>query len=140
MDIAYQNGISVEDYHALRAAVGWEPLCDEQARRSLEHTAFLVRCRDGGTTAGMARLVWDGGYVAYLSDVMVQPEYQGRGIGSELVRRCVEFLRAQLKPGWRIKIFLVAAEGKEPFYEQFGFRTRPNPGNGAGMDLVLYGK
>ena len=31
------------------------------------------------------RLLWDGGYIAFLSDVIVDPKYQGQGIGHKLV-------------------------------------------------------
>ena len=36
-----------------------------------------------------------------------------------------------------VKLFLMAAEGKETFYEQFGFHTRPYGHSGAGMDQIL---
>ena len=39
-----------------------------------------------------------------------------------------------MKPGYKVKMCLMAAKGKEPFYEKFGFSERPNENLGAGMD------
>lgn len=139
MNQLYKENVSADDYIALRNAVGWEDLCHEQARRGLENSAYTVGCYIDDGIAGCARVIWDKGYIAYLADVMVMPEYQGRGIGTAMVERALAFVRAQMKPGWKIKIVLAAAKGKEPFYARFGFQTRPGDCFGAGMDMWLRG-
>lgn len=135
--LVYKNTLSPEDYNALRKAVGWEPLCPEQARQGLAGSACVISCYDGGTIAASARVIWDGGYISYLADVMVMPEYQGKGIGRHLVEAAIAFMRSQLKEGWKIKMVLIAAKGKEPFYKKLGFTERPNESGGAGMELWL---
>ena len=137
MNLAYKQRISVEDYNALRDAVGWGRLCEDQAAQSLENSAFVISCYDGEKIAGAARLIWDRGATAYLADVMVMPEYQRQGIGTYMVEENIAFLKSQLREGWRIKIVLIAAKGKEEFYEKFGFCVRPNENAGPGMDLIL---
>jgi predicted N-acetyltransferase YhbS len=47
---------------------------------------------------------------------VVHPDNQGSGLGKELLRRLIG-----LSTGHR-KIILYAVPGREPFYEQFGFR------------------
>lgn len=42
-----------------------------------------------------------------------------------------------MKPGYKVKLNLNSAKGKEPFYEKFGFKIRPNEECGAGMDQWL---
>ena len=133
--LTYSNCLSVEDYCELRSSVGWASIVEEQARSGLEHSDFIVSCRDNGYTVGCARVFWDKGYIAYLADVMVKPAYQGQGIGKRLVTECIRYIDAQLKDGWKIKIVIVSAKGKEKFYEQFGFSTRPNDREGAGMNM-----
>jgi GNAT superfamily N-acetyltransferase len=44
----------------------------------------------GGRQVGFARAFSDGVALAYLADVYVLPEHQGRGLGAELVREMVE--------------------------------------------------
>ena len=91
----------------------------------------MVRCaRDDDKAVGVARLLWDGGYIAFLSDVIVDPEYQRQGIGKNLVESIIGRIKADMKPGYKVKICLLAAKGKEPFYEKLGFAERPaNTGN-----------
>lgn len=137
MNVIYKESISVEDYNMLREAVGWGKLCDEQAQQGLDHSAYIISCYDNDKIVGTARIIWDKGYISYLSDVMVIPEYQGMGIGFHLVKMTIEFMKSQIKEGWKIKIVLTAAKGKEAFYRKFGFNERPNKDAGAGMDLWL---
>ena len=72
-----------------------------------------------------------------LSDVIVDSAYQGQGIGRKLVESCIIKLKKDMKPGYKVKITLNSAKGKEAFYEKFGFKVRPNEDAGAGMDQWL---
>lgn len=137
MNMLYREYISVEDYNKLREAVGWGSLCEEQARAGLNNSAYVISCYDGEKTIGTARVIWDGGYIAYLSDVMVLPECQGLGYGKQMVLRAIQYMKSQLKPNWKIKLVLLAAKDKEKFYEKFGFQERPNKQAGAGMEMWL---
>ena len=131
--LEYSNELSAKEYCELRAAVAWQPLVEEQAQSGLDNSDFLIACRDNGNIVGCARIFWDKGYIAYLADVMVKPAYQKQGIGKRLVNECIAYVDRQLKEGWRIKIVIVSAKGKEEFYEKFGFELRPNERDGAGM-------
>ena len=133
--LRYRNCLSVEDYCRLRSSVGWSPLVEEQAQSGLENSDFIISCQDDNETVGCARFFWDKGYIAYLADVMVIPAYQGQGIGKTLVSECIKYIDGQLKGGWRIKIVIVSAKGKERFYEKLGFHIRPNNADGPGMNM-----
>ena len=133
--IEYTNTLSAKEYCQLREAVGWAAIPEDQADSGLAHSDYIAACRDGDEILGCARIFWDKGYIAYLADVMVKPQYQGQGIGKALVSRCIQYIDSQLKPGWRIKIVIVAAKGKEAFYEKFGFQIRPNENDGPGMQM-----
>lgn len=56
------------------------------------------------------------------------------GIGRFLVESTIRRMKDDMKPGYKVKLNLMAAKGKEPFYEKFGFVQRPNENLGAGMD------
>ena len=133
--LKYNNELSAKEYCELCSAVDWQPLIEEQAQSGLNNSDFMVACRDGEKIVGCARIFWDKGYIAYLADVMVKPEYQKQGIGKKLVNECISYIDKQLKDGWRIKIVIVSAKGKEQFYEKFGFEVRPNERDGAGMQI-----
>lgn len=133
----YKEFLYVDDYITLREAVGWGKLCDEQAQQGLLNSAYVIGCYENDKIIGSARIIWDKGYISYLADVMVMPEYQGMGIGCKMVEMAIAFMKSQIKSGWKIKMVLVSAKGKEGFYRKFGFIERPNEDAGAGMDLWL---
>ena len=124
--LKYNNILSVTEYCELRSMVEWPPITEEQAQAGLDNSDFIIACREDNVIVGSARLFWDKGYIAYLADVMVKPEYQKQGIGKHLVDECILYIDNQIKANWRIKIVIVSAKGKEPFYEKLGFEIRPN--------------
>ena len=135
--IQYTDQITPEEYMDLRKQAGWMQFPPDEARNCVEN-AFMVLCaRDEGKAIGVARLLWDRGYVAFLSDVVVDPAYQGRGIGRKLVETVIQRIRDEMKPGYKVKLTLNSSKGKEPFYVKLGFRERPNEDAGAGMDRWL---
>ena len=109
MTILYTNDISVEDYNALRQSAGWGAVNPEQAQASINGSTFVVAAKDGDNTIGAARLLWDGGNSALIKDMLVLPEYQGRGIGSEMMERILSYLKEHMKPGWGVSIDLMSA-------------------------------
>ncbi|WP_442857343.1 hypothetical protein [Butyrivibrio sp. YAB3001] len=38
-----------------------------------------------------------------------------------LVETCIDRIKADAKPGYKVKMCLMAAKGKEPFYKKFPF-------------------
>ena len=72
----------------------------------------------------MGRLVGDGAMYWYLQEIVVLPEYQGKGIGKSIVNRLIEYIKSTAILGTIIDVGLTAVKGKEPFYEKFGFSIR----------------
>jgi ribosomal protein S18 acetylase RimI-like enzyme len=71
---------------------------------------------DSGKLIAAGRALADGVDCAYIADVAVHPNYQGQGLGRQVVSRLVELSRGHRK------IILYAAVGKEPFYLKLGFK------------------
>ena len=131
----YSASLSAEEYGRLRTAVGWPELPPEEAAAGLRHSAFIAACRRGGEAVGAVRIVWDHSYIAYLSDLMVLPAWERRGIGKKLTRLALSWVEGQRRPGWKIKVVLISTAGNEGFYRKLGFTERPEGAMGAGMDL-----
>jgi GNAT superfamily N-acetyltransferase len=70
---------------------------------------------DGDRLVGMICAMDDGSMTAYIHYLLLRPEYQGRGIGKELVERVKEKYRDYLR------LVLVAYDDEIPFYEHCGF-------------------
>ena len=132
--IRYTDFIAAEEYMELRRRVNWCEFPLEEAQAGIDNSYMVLCAKDDDKAVGVVRLLWDGGYIAYLSDVIVAPEYQGRGIGKYLVESAIKRVKDDMKPGYKVKMCLMASQGKEPFYEKFGFMVRPNDRLGAGMD------
>ena len=132
MDIKITNTISTEEYLRLRQAVGWSVFPAEQAEGGLKNS-HVICLRDNDKAVALGRVIWDHGYSVLISDVIVAPEYQGKGLGRKLMEAIMEYIRSLLKPGYRIMISLMAAENKQEFYKKFGFIERPSEIFGPGM-------
>lgn len=141
--IQYKDEIDVKDYNALRTAVDWQPLEETQALAGLSGSAFKVVAFDidnktGVTkTVGITRVISDGGYMFLIADVMVLPQYQGSGIGREMMNRALDYCKSTLKDNQFILVNLMATKNREGFYEKFGFSKRPNEEKGPGMMMWL---
>ena len=132
--ITYKYEIPANEYNYLRIGAGWRGLSLEQAETGLHNASFLVSAWDEEKPVGVARVISDRGYIYLIVDVIVAPDYQGQGIGTHMVKAIDEWLHREKEGKPTIMVYLMAAEGKESFYERFGFRRRPGDDHmGAGM-------
>lgn len=136
MSIHYEYRIP-KDINSFRRSVGWYELSARQLLRAQNGSVFAITALDGEKEVGSARVVGDGGYQFFISDVIVRPEYQGQGIGREMLSRLIKCALDTADEGETIMINLMSAKDKEPFYEKLGFMRRPNDERGAGMTKFL---
>ena len=134
--IGFINTIDPIVYNRFRENVGWGTLMPEQVDAILSSCICFSLVFDDRTIA-ICRILWDGGYTAYIADVIVDEKYRGQGFGKRIVNHAIEEIRVKMKTGWKVKVILLAAAGRESFYEQFGFVKRPNDHEGCGMNLIL---
>lgn len=137
MDFQYQHSLSAPDYLRLRQSVGWKSVSPRQAQAAIDHSAYLVSASVNGRTVSCARLVSDGGTVFYIADVIVDPEVQGNGVGKTMVRMILEHVGSMLEKGEMVRVNLMAAVGREPFYLKLGFVRHPSDQFGSGMSYTI---
>jgi ribosomal protein S18 acetylase RimI-like enzyme len=87
----------------------------EKLEMAFRNSLLRVFAFHGTKLVGAGRALSDGVWRAAIYDVAVLPEYQGRGIGSTIIRHLIESAKVDV-------IMLYAVPGKEAFYEKFGFR------------------
>jgi len=131
-----ENSLQYEDYVNLRQSVQWKNMPKEQTIRALENSLYDVIAIDNEKVIAMGRLIGDGLYYIAV-DIIVAPEYQNKGIGSEIISRLLTYAYSQTPLGGRISIQLIAEKGKEAFYEKFGFKRIPHEYCGSGMRKVI---
>ena len=141
MEIRYfENQLDVQTYFDLRTSVDWINFSPEQTQTALKNSVLDIVAYDQEKAVGMGRIVGDGAIYCYVQDVVIHPNYQGKGIGSTILNKLIEKVAQNLEDGERMSLGLVAAEGKESFYRQFGFKDLPHEASGAGMRKVIYKK
>jgi ribosomal protein S18 acetylase RimI-like enzyme len=98
--------------------VDWSrPPSPERHLHVLRGSHVVVLALDGRRVVGFVTAISDGVLSAFIPLLEVLPEYQGRGIGSELMRRVL----ARLEHLYMVDLCCDAA--LEPFYRRFGLRV-----------------
>ena len=115
------NELSAEEFIALWETVWGLGPSLEQTRLAMEHTLFRVSVFDGDKIIAMARMIGDMGLDYYIKDVIVRPEYQGKGIGRKLINELLNFVNDNSISGTGVFVELCAMLDKMPFYQKFGF-------------------
>ena len=115
------NELTAEEFILLWETVWGQGPSPEQTRLAMEHTLFRVSVFDGDRIVAMARAIGDMGLDYYIKDVIVRPEYQGKGIGRLLINEILRFINDHGMEGTDIFVELCAMPDKIPFYERFGF-------------------
>ena len=131
-----ENVLCYEDYCRLRESVGCTNFSKEQTQAALSNSLYTVAVFENSQAVGMGRLIGDGMYLV-IADIVVNPVYQGKGIGSKIVSMLIEYTTKELPDGGRTSIQLISEKGKEPFYEKLGFKRIPNDFCGSGMKMVI---
>lgn len=130
------NVLNTDIYNTLRKSVRWSEFSDSQAQMALDNDYLNVVAFSETKPIAMGRIIGDGIYFL-LVDVVVMPNYQGKGIGKSIIERIVHFVKNKMSVNERCSIQLVSAQGKEEFYEKLGFSIIPNSNSGHGMQLNL---
>ncbi|TAN44226.1 MAG: N-acetyltransferase [Nitrospirae bacterium] len=118
MDIKLSDDIENISWTELARVIELAPLGKrdigklETAFRNSEMRCFAYH---DGKLIGAGRGISDGALRAAIYDLVVLPEYQGKGIGTMIMEYLLERSNAEI-------IMLFANPGKEPFYGKFGFR------------------
>ena len=118
MTIDWTDDWAGVDWHELEALYRAAPLGNKNAddlKVVFGNSMFSCFARDEGRLVGAGRVLADGRDCAYLCDVAVLPNYQGTGLGKQIVERLLAMSQGHNK------IILYSVAGREPFYAKFGF-------------------
>ena len=80
------------------------------------NSRYMCFTFEGSTLVGAGRALADGRDASYLADIVVHPDYQGKGLGKQIVQKLVDASKGHKK------IILYANPGKEGFYQKLGFK------------------
>jgi len=114
----YNETVSAKALSDLRESVGWNRMEDEYSN-PLMTSYYHIAVYEDGKLVGYIDSVSNGVTDAYIQDLMVHPDYQGKGLGTELMNQMIAYLKEN-----RIYIIsVVFEESLKPFYDRFGFSS-----------------
>ena len=113
----------VEDYMRFRDIFGWGNVSREASSAALEKSLFSVCALYQNEFIGCGRVIGDGSIYFYIQDIMVFPGFQGLGVGRLIMDAVMDYLDKNAPVGSFIG--LMAATDAAEFYENYGFKRRP---------------
>ena len=125
MKLRIEYNISTMEFLEMVESVGWKTYTEEQVKKALNNTMYMVKVMVDDKLAGIGRVVGDNSIVCILSDICVKPEYQGKGIGTIIVNRLRELIEENVSAGEKMQIELTPTAGNEAFYQKCGFKYKP---------------
>lgn len=117
------NELTGEEYIYLWNSVWDEAPLIEQVNLAMNNTLIRISIHDGDKIIAMARAIGDKGLCYYIKDVVVKPEYQGKGIGKSLIEELLKCINNDVIKGTEIYVELAAFPEVKKFYEKCGFTT-----------------
>jgi ribosomal protein S18 acetylase RimI-like enzyme len=118
--LQHDKQVDLDPLLELYGSVGWTAYTDhpEWLQLAVEESSYVVTEWTGdGELVGLARALSDGHSIFYLQDILVRPEYQGRGVGSRLLADCLQAFAHV-----RQKVLLTDDEdAQRRLYERAGF-------------------
>ncbi len=89
----------------------------------MQHTNVFITAWDGERLVGCGRVLTDYVYRASIWDVIVDGQYQGQDIGTEIINRILSHKTLQ-----RVELFWLCTRDKQAFYETLGFSAQEQVG------------
>ena len=110
------EAVSVKELADLRESIGWNRM-ENEYKNPLLTSYYHIAVYEKEVLIGYIDCVSNGVTDAYIQDLMVHPDYQGRGIGTDLMKKMINYLKQK----HIYMISVVFEENLKPFYEKFGF-------------------
>lgn len=110
---------SAAQLQELFLSVGWlSGNYPERLEKAINNSNTVISAWDGTKVAGLINAIDDGEMTAYAHYLLIDPKYQGMGIGKELVSRLKKRYEGYMY------LLLIAEEQKNiSYYEQYGFKV-----------------
>jgi ribosomal protein S18 acetylase RimI-like enzyme len=115
---------TVAEHRAMFEAVGWTPYAPQAAEISLKNSLFsvVVERKQDNAVVGIGRIIGDGGQFFYIQDVAVLPDLQGQGIGTLIMDRLIDWIKANAPHEPFVGLF--STQAAQAFYRRYGFDER----------------
>lgn len=120
MELREYTDFNQEEILSLYTSVGWENYTrnPQMLECAYENSFLKIAAFEGKQLIGMVRVVGDGASVILIQDLLVHPEYQRKGIGSQLMRAVLE----RCEDVYQIELMTDNTEKTILFYQSLGLK------------------
>ena len=119
MNLTIRNSQTNINWEELAELIRIAPLRARNAddlKSSFTNSMYKCFAFDNDKLVGVGRALADGRDCSLICDIAIRPDYQGKGIGKQVVQNLITLCKGHNK------IILYSNPGKEGFYEKLGFR------------------
>jgi len=118
-----RNPPTAEELAYMYQEAGWikKPDPQQMEKSVLTQSEWFVARDSDKTLLGIGRVITDYVRYAFIVDIIIKEEYQGRGIGKQIMNDVIALCRSLGIDS----VNLWPSEGKVPFYEGLGFYALP---------------
>lgn len=127
----YENKLTAKQFFDVRTEVAFKEYPIESIEKALKNSVYVVHIEIDGEVAGIGRIIGDDEIAFLVKDVVIAPKFQGKGLGTIIMKRILRYIEENACEG--AYIGLMSSSGKEDFYKKLGFDIRPNETMGSGM-------
>ena len=121
MEIKEYNNFYLEEIIHLYESVGWINYLEKSdiLERAYARSLCVLAAYDEDQLIGIIRAVGDGVTIVFIQDIIVLPEYQRRGIGTQLLQSVIE----KYEHVYQMELLTDNTEKAKAFYRSAGFNS-----------------
>lgn len=118
MEIKSYTNFHLEEIVNLYRSVGWTNYLDrvDILERAFAHSLCVLGAYDGDSLVGFIRAVGDGQTIVFVQDIIVLPEYQRWGIGTQLLQAILD----KYQNVYQLELLTDNTEKTKAFYRSLG--------------------
>lgn len=119
MEIREYIGYNEKEILDLYGAVGWVAYTSDPAalKKGYQNSLLVLAAYEEDTLLGIIRVVGDGATIIFVQDIVVNPKYQRKGVGSALLKEVLK----RFEHVRQIELVTDNTEKTISFYKSIGF-------------------
>ena len=126
MEIREYGNFQLEEITNLYQSVGWTNYLERIStlEDAYANSLCVIGAYDNEKLVGIIRAVGDGLTIVFIQDIIIQPEYQRKGIGTKLLKAVMD----KYSDVYQMELLTDNTEKTKAFYRSVGFSASDDMG------------
>ena len=126
MEIREYENFQLEEITNLYQSVGWTNYLEriDILEEAYANSLCVLGAYDSDRLVGIIRAVGDGQTIVFIQDIIIQPEYQRKGIGTKLLKAVMD----KYSDVYQMELLTDNTEKTKAFYRSVGFSASDDMG------------